>query len=758
MLTINNLYKKFNDKILYENFNFTFDDKGLYIIKGQNGRGKTTLLNMIYGFEKPDMGDIYFNEIKIDDTNIDTLRRENVGYMRQTSNLNQNLTVYENLELSYILKYGNNNDFDKKISETLKKLNCLQLKRRKIDKLSGGEKARINFARLLICDFNIFLLDEPSANLDLWNREDMYSIIKELSNEKLIILVSHDLDEINLEGITVDLNQTTYNLTIENKAKNNLNLKKEKKHSFYPFIKFFKKFNLINSFLVLLLAILTSSLCFLNYNRYSNYDSIPEYIIDNNIKAIKSSKRTDNLNSLLYKDFDIFRSDNKVLMNLGVDDFYTLSDETKTFYYENELSKFQLLWLCGNIFDNVIIDNSLVENHIKVTSQTYDFLKYENKIKDNYIQNQTSKLYIDSVCKRDYYAYNEEEIKNYFSGSKLSEDFKKYHEYNSQIWMNSTTYKYLSTHYQGFDIYHKSDMYTIAYLIKNSEEYGVYPTIGFTYDSFCGFFPESSPKKYDTPDDNSIIISKHLADVLSVNVGDYLHIDYGTVYDHQSVTNLLITGIFDIFEQENNTLYKDRDYFVVSNNVYNKVFQYYYKGELECDYSEYYYLDDSKENYIDVISELSKLGETLVFANSTIVYNDINKTNEFFSNISIFDKIMIFLLLITIIIENLILAINRQSSYYFYRSIGVSKKEIHDYILIFKTITLILLILLSIALLFVIKISVIKYLSFESNYVIYINYKKIAFIYLFIIIIDFVFGLLSLKFYDDKKIDIKIKN
>ena len=178
MLTINNLYKKFNDKILYENFNFTFDDKGLYIIKGQNGRGKTTLLNMIYGFEKPDMGDIYFNEIKIDDTNIDTLRRENVGYMRQTSNLNQNLTVYENLELSYILKYGNNNDFDKKISETLKKLNCLQLKRRKIDKLSGGEKARINFARLLICDFNIFLLDEPSANLDLWNREDMYSIIK----------------------------------------------------------------------------------------------------------------------------------------------------------------------------------------------------------------------------------------------------------------------------------------------------------------------------------------------------------------------------------------------------------------------------------------------------------------------------------------------------------------------------------------------------------------------------------------------------
>lgn len=758
MLTIKNLYKKFNDKILYDNFNFSFDEKGVYIIKGENGRGKTTLLNMIYGLEKPDVGEIYFNEFKIDDTNIDTLRRENIGYMRQTSNLNQNLTVYENLELSYFLKYGNNNDFDQKISETLKKLNCLQLKRRKIDKLSGGEKARINFARLLICDFNIFLLDEPSANLDLWNREDMYSIINEVSNEKLIILVSHDLDEINLEGITVDLNQTTDNLTIDNKAKNNLNFKKEKKYSLYPFIKFFKKFNLINTFLVLLLVILISSLCFVNFNRYSNCDSIPEYITDNNIKAVKSSKGTDNLNSLLYKDFDIFRSNNKGLMNLGIDDFYTLSDEIKTFYYDNELSRFQLLWLCGNIFDNVIIDNTLVDNHIKVTSQTYDFLKYKNKIKDNYIQNQTTKLYIDSICERDYYAYNVEEIKNYFNGSKLSDDFKKYHEYNSQIWMNSTTYDYLSTHYQGFDIYFKPEMYTNLWMVKNSNGLGPFPTIGFTYDSFCGFFPESSPKEYNAPDDNSIIISKHLAEVLTVNVGDYLHIDYGTIYDHQSVTDLLITGIFDIFEKENNTLYKDRDYFVLSNNIYNEVFKYYYKGELEYEYSEYYYLDDSKENYIDIISDLSKLGETLEFANSSLVYNDINKTNEIFTNISIFDKILIFLLLLMIIIENLVLAINRQSSYYFYRSIGVPKKEIHNYIIIFKTITLILLILLSIALLFVIKIFVIKYLSFESNYIIYINYKKISFIYLFLIIIDFIFGLSSLKFYDDKKIDIKIKN
>ncbi len=178
---------------------FTLDvdfelEKGKFLsVFGKSGHGKTTLLRIIAGLEKPDEGYIEFNgKVYFDSNKKINLppQKRNVGFVFQDFALFPNMTVYENLA------FVNRNE--RNINEILKKLEIYELKDRYPSTLSGGQKQRVALGRALIRNPEILLLDEPLSALDESIRLKLQDEIKKLHNEYGLtsILVSHDKKEV----------------------------------------------------------------------------------------------------------------------------------------------------------------------------------------------------------------------------------------------------------------------------------------------------------------------------------------------------------------------------------------------------------------------------------------------------------------------------------------------------------------------------------------------------------------------------------
>lgn len=170
-----------------------FDDKGLVFILGKSGCGKSTLLNIIGGLDKYDSGDLLINgksTNKFKEKEFDAYRNTFIGFVFQDFNLLENYSIYKNISLSLELQ---NKKIDKtKINEILKIVGLENFGNRKPNELSGGQKQRIAIARALIKNPNVILADEPTGNLDSVTGRQIFELLKKLSKEKLVIVVSHD--------------------------------------------------------------------------------------------------------------------------------------------------------------------------------------------------------------------------------------------------------------------------------------------------------------------------------------------------------------------------------------------------------------------------------------------------------------------------------------------------------------------------------------------------------------------------------------
>jgi len=172
-------------------------DKGMVFILGKSGSGKSTFLNVVGGLDSFDSGDlILFNKSSKEFTQKDfnAYRNKYVGFIFQDYNIISNYTVYENVSLSYELKYGTKNakENDETITDILKKVGIYELKDRKPDQLSGGQKQRVAIARALVKHPKIILADEPTGALDGTNAKEIFLLLKELSKEVLVVCVTHD--------------------------------------------------------------------------------------------------------------------------------------------------------------------------------------------------------------------------------------------------------------------------------------------------------------------------------------------------------------------------------------------------------------------------------------------------------------------------------------------------------------------------------------------------------------------------------------
>lgn len=200
MITIKNLNKYFNkgkknELHVLDGINVEFEDRGLVCILGESGSGKTTLLNTIGGLDTFAGG-----EMEVDGTvlkkysgrEMERVRNDKFGYIFQNYYLLQDYTVAYNVKLALNTFAISEEEKDERVNYVLEKLDMAKYKKKLVSQLSGGQQQRVSIARALVKAPKIILADEPTGNLDEENTLRTMSILKNISKECLVILVSHE--------------------------------------------------------------------------------------------------------------------------------------------------------------------------------------------------------------------------------------------------------------------------------------------------------------------------------------------------------------------------------------------------------------------------------------------------------------------------------------------------------------------------------------------------------------------------------------
>ena len=171
-----------------------FDYNEFVTIEGESGSGKSTLLNVIAANDSYEEGELYFNGAETShysETDWEKYREKNIAMVFQDFNIIENLTVLENVELA-LLRIENKAKRRKIAEGLIEKVGLVAQKNRKGSKLSGGEKQRTVIARALAKDSPIILADEPTGNLDVKASKEVAALLKAVSKNKLVIVVTHN--------------------------------------------------------------------------------------------------------------------------------------------------------------------------------------------------------------------------------------------------------------------------------------------------------------------------------------------------------------------------------------------------------------------------------------------------------------------------------------------------------------------------------------------------------------------------------------
>lgn len=178
-----------------DEISITLPDTGMVFLLGRSGSGKTTLLNLLGGLDGFQSGDIKVDGVslrKLDNRSLDAYRNLYTGFVFQEYNLLDELSVGENIALA--LELQQNIVDEKDIENALSAVGMDGFEDRKPSELSGGQKQRVAIARALIKKPGLLLADEPTGALDTDNSRQVFDILKSLSRERLVVVVTHDRD------------------------------------------------------------------------------------------------------------------------------------------------------------------------------------------------------------------------------------------------------------------------------------------------------------------------------------------------------------------------------------------------------------------------------------------------------------------------------------------------------------------------------------------------------------------------------------
>jgi putative ABC transport system ATP-binding protein len=164
-------------------------------VMGPSGCGKSTLLNIIGLLDNPTSGELYFDGVEVSkfkERQRTNLRKGNIGFVFQSFNLIDELTVYENVELPLLYMKFSGTDRKKKVNEVLDRMKISHRKKHFPQQLSGGQQQRVAIARAVVTRPKLILADEPTGNLDSANGEEVMNLLTELNKEgTTIIMVTH---------------------------------------------------------------------------------------------------------------------------------------------------------------------------------------------------------------------------------------------------------------------------------------------------------------------------------------------------------------------------------------------------------------------------------------------------------------------------------------------------------------------------------------------------------------------------------------
>ncbi len=184
------LKKTLDEKELLAEIDIFVDSKKIYGLLGPNGAGKTTLFSVLAGLIKPSDGEIFFDTKNVNNLNFEKRSEYGVIYLPQEPSVFRELTVEENLKAALEAKKYKKLEIKNKILEILEEFNLKEISKQKCISLSGGQRRRVEIARAIALSPKLILLDEPFAGIDPLVINEIKSLIKNLKDKKIGILIS----------------------------------------------------------------------------------------------------------------------------------------------------------------------------------------------------------------------------------------------------------------------------------------------------------------------------------------------------------------------------------------------------------------------------------------------------------------------------------------------------------------------------------------------------------------------------------------
>jgi len=697
-------------------------DKGLVALLGPSGCGKTTLLNAIGGLDKVNSGKIYINDKKITTVNTykkDKLRNLQVGYIFQDYKLIDNKSVYDNVAMVLrMIGIKDKNEVKKRVEYILERLGIYRYRYRPCGMLSGGERQRVGIARALVKNPDIILADEPTGNLDSKNTIEIMNIIKSISKDKLVILVTHEVELAKFYAIRIiELLDGKVVKDYVNKNSDNLDYRIDNK--FY--LKDFKyhnenKDNGINIDMYSdTKEKLNLIIVFKNGNIYiKNKDSDKLEIIDNssNIELINDNYKQ--LDKSVYEkysfDFDKIINNNIKLRYLSIFNIFTIFSNGFKKVFEYSFVKKLLLggFFLASLFVTYSVSNILGvatiddkdfiktnKNYLLLQSKKIkvdDYLKYEKMEDLNYILPGDSNvsLYIDAKT-----YYQTEEVSLAISGSLASvkmitaDDliYGKMPENEKEIVIDKMVYKN-TQNIKMIGLYDISRMLgTKVYLANHLLEYKI-----------VGIVDMESPSIYASESEFIKIIdnsTKTSDDMFSVSQNN----DSGKVYDYELYKNKIDivkghapTSDYEVIVNQSLQYQFKLDKYIDDLKVNDnklKVVGYYTSADdinsyfVSTNTNKYELIENSKNMIIytndkdKVISSFKQLDKKVidVYTADKKAYKEEHK--ESMTSSLIVAGIMLGISLIEIILMTRSSFLSRIKEVGIYRAIGVKKSDIY---------------------------------------------------------------------------------
>ena len=199
MIKTNNLRKIYTteevETTALNSVNIEINEKEFVAIMGPSGCGKSTLLNIFGLLDNPSEGEYHFidHEVsKYTERQRANLRKANIGFVFQSFNLIDELTVYENVELPLLYLGVASSEREKMVTEVLERMQIMHRKDHFPQQLSGGQQQRVAVSRAVVAKPKLILADEPTGNLDSANGEEVMNILTQLNEEgTTIVMVTH---------------------------------------------------------------------------------------------------------------------------------------------------------------------------------------------------------------------------------------------------------------------------------------------------------------------------------------------------------------------------------------------------------------------------------------------------------------------------------------------------------------------------------------------------------------------------------------